>query len=118
MAARSRSLQAKAVAMEKRNPSWYNQAKTHPANPLYLGKRNGNFKMSPTAQKPTPLNFGNMKKFKKGGKVKKTGPAIVHKGERILNKKQTKRFDSKKYDNARKKAFGIKGVSGGGTKNY
>lgn len=42
--------------------------------------------------------FGNgstLPRFKKGGKVKKTGPAIVHKGERVLNAKQTKSFDRK-----------------------
>lgn len=30
--------------------------------------------------------------YKKGGKVKKTGLAIVHKGERVLNKKQAKKY--------------------------
>lgn len=40
--------------------------------------------------------------YKKGGKVKKTGIAKVHKGERVLTKKQTK-----KYESSRKKHFGI-----------
>lgn len=46
-------------------------------------------------------------KFKKGGMVKKTGPAIVHKGERVLNKKQTTKFNSKKYEATRKSVFGL-----------
>jgi hypothetical protein len=33
--------------------------------------------------------------YKKGGKVRKTGVAKVHKGERVLTKKQTKKFDKK-----------------------
>lgn len=34
--------------------------------------------------------------FKKGGKVKKTGMAKVHKGERVLTKKQQKKYCSGK----------------------
>lgn len=34
--------------------------------------------------------------FKYGGKVKKTGKARVHKGERVLTKKQARKYDSKK----------------------
>jgi hypothetical protein len=33
--------------------------------------------------------------FKKGGKVKRSGVAKVHKGERVLTTKQTKAFDKK-----------------------
>ena len=35
---------------------------------------------------------GDAGSFKKGGKVKKTGLAKVHKGERVLTKKQNKRY--------------------------
>ena len=31
--------------------------------------------------------------YRKGGKVRKTGPAVVHKGERVLNRKQTREFE-------------------------
>lgn len=41
--------------------------------------------------------------FKKGGKVKKTGAYKLHKGERVLNPTQTKKFEA-----AKKKFFGIK----------
>jgi hypothetical protein len=41
--------------------------------------------------------------YKKGGKIKKTGLAKVHKGERVLNKKQASKFEK-----AKKKHFGIK----------
>ena len=34
--------------------------------------------------------------YKKGGMVKKTGPAVLHKGERVLNVKQTKSYNGKK----------------------
>ena len=34
--------------------------------------------------------------YKKGGKVRKTGPARLHKGERVLNKKQTKKYEKKR----------------------
>lgn len=36
---------------------------------------------------------GGVDSYKKGGKVKKTGLAKLHKGERVLNKKQTKKYD-------------------------
>lgn len=36
-----------------------------------------------------------MKEYKKGGKVAKTGPAKLHKGERVLTTKQTKKLDKK-----------------------
>ena len=59
----------------------------------------------------------NTPSYKKGGKVKKTGLAKLHKGERVLNKKQTKKFDKKKtkkrkkydmFNRARKMHFGLK----------
>jgi hypothetical protein len=34
-----------------------------------------------------------LKEFKKGGKVHKTGPAKLHKGERVLTSKATKKLD-------------------------
>jgi hypothetical protein len=37
-----------------------------------------------------------MQKFKHGGKVKRTGKAKVHKGERVLTKKQAKRYEKRK----------------------
>lgn len=46
--------------------------------------------------------------FKTGGKVNKTGVAKVHKGERVLNKKQTKKWDAKKFEAARKKVYNLK----------
>jgi hypothetical protein len=46
-----------------------------------------------------------MKEYKKGGKVKKTGPAKLHKGERVLTAKQTQMMEKKP---AVKKAIGLK----------
>jgi hypothetical protein len=37
-----------------------------------------------------------LKYYKKGGKVKKTGPAYIHKGERVLTAKQDKKYSKKK----------------------
>ena len=34
--------------------------------------------------------------YKKGGKVRKTGLARLHKGERVLNKSQAKRYSRKR----------------------
>lgn len=36
------------------------------------------------------------KSFSRGGKVRKTGYAKVHKGERVLTKKQARKYDSSK----------------------
>jgi hypothetical protein len=57
-----------------------------------------------------PLRTGGaelkkLDQYKKGGKVKKTGPALVHKGERVLTTKQAKKLDAKP---AMKKALGVK----------
>jgi len=41
--------------------------------------------------------------YKKGGKVKETGLAKVHKGERVLTVQQNKKFEK-----AKKQVFGIK----------
>ena len=34
--------------------------------------------------------------FKRGGKVKRTGRALVHKGERVLTAKQARKYDRRK----------------------
>lgn len=39
---------------------------------------------------------GEMPEYKKGGMVKKTGPAKLHKGERVLTKSQTKKYSMRK----------------------
>lgn len=43
--------------------------------------------MPETAARPNGLQA-----FKKGGLVKKTGPALLHKGERVLSRSQNRRF--------------------------
>ena len=53
-------------------------------------------------------NYASLPKYKKGGKVKKTGPAILHKGEKVLKKKSAKKFDQKKFDDYKNKVFGLK----------
>jgi hypothetical protein len=44
---------------------------------------------------------GGIPQFKKGGMVKKTGLAKVHKGERVLTKSQTKKFAKKSLSKKR-----------------
>jgi exonuclease VII small subunit len=45
-----------------------------------------------------------LKEYKKGGKVKKTGPAKLHAKERVLTVKQTKKLDKLPH---LKKAIGV-----------
>jgi hypothetical protein len=44
----------------------------------------------------SPIPARGMQMFKRGGKVKKTGLAKVHKGERVLTKKQAARYKTAK----------------------
>lgn len=44
----------------------------------------------------TGYDPSNTEGFKKGGKVRKTGLAKVHKGERVLNRKQARKYEAKK----------------------
>ena len=58
------------------------------------------------AQLNTVKKFGgkmNLTGYKKGGKVKKTGPALVHKDEVVLNKAQQKKIGPAKVKAAIKK---------------
>lgn len=51
------------------------------------------------AQKPAgaPAKLGkDIKSFKKGGKVRKTTVALLHKGEMVLNKKQAQMHERKR----------------------
>ena len=61
----------------KRNPA--NQYGTRPGEKRY--------KLGPDGE--------ILGQYKKGGKVKKTGVYKLHKAERVLNAKQTKKFDAK-----------------------
>ena len=58
-------------------------------------------RVRPILRRPMPTAKGSMptKKvgsYKKGGNIKKTGLAKVHKGERVLTKEQNKNFKKKK----------------------
>lgn len=50
--------------------------------------------MKADQQKPAPQPQAKPSTFKRGGKVKKTGMAKVHKGERVLTRKQNRRFEA------------------------
>jgi hypothetical protein len=41
--------------------------------------------------------------LKKGGKIHKTGAYYLHKGERVLNEKQTKAYDAAKKKRTKKR---------------
>ena len=58
------------------------------------GKKDSNVK-TPTPQKVEISGTSSPPSFKRGGMVKKTGMAKVHKGERVLTKKQQKHRSSK-----------------------
>jgi hypothetical protein len=64
-------------------------------------KKKSKKKKSELLKQPTPAGIADPSAYKKGGKVKKTGVALVHKGERVLTAKQ-----------AKKKAYGRKRVAG------
>jgi len=55
-------------------------------------KKKKNPPTPPTVSLPEDSTVGIPRQFKRGGKVKKTGMAKMHKGERVLTKKQAKRF--------------------------
>ena len=73
---------------------------------------------APTQNKATsqllPRLSRGIKSYKKGGKIKKTGLAYLHEGERVLNVKQTKSFE-KKVDK-KSKPIGEGRAAEGGTK--
>ena len=52
-----------------------------------VGRPSGNFG---TASGPG-MRLGQLPAYKKGGTVKKTGPALVHKGEKIIPAKKAKK---------------------------
>ncbi len=70
---------------------------------------------------PRPVRLNVMKAtrtalpstYKKGGRVKKTGYAKVHKGERVLTKRQAKRFNAGAFERARRGHFRIGKKKGG-----
>lgn len=48
------------------------------------------------AKKQRKFNVANPVLYKKGGKVKRGGIALVHKGERVLTKAQAKKYGKRK----------------------
>ncbi len=68
-----------------------------------LGTYGGMFSPYDNKINPFPNVTKTIPHFKKGGKVKKTGLAKVHKGERVLTAKQ-----NALYERMRKKVFGLK----------
>lgn len=51
-----------------------------------LGRR------KPSTSDDSDSNLATPRTLRRGGKVRKTGMALVHKGERMLTKKQAKRY--------------------------
>ncbi len=50
----------------------------------------------PTSADEMGAETSGVPSYKKGGKVRKTGLARLHKGERVLNKLQAKRYSKKR----------------------
>ena len=65
-----------------------------------MGKKKSKGK-SDLIQQPTPAKVANPAHYKKGGKVKRTGVAKVHRGEVVLTKKQAKQYAKKKLTRKR-----------------
>lgn len=101
MARRKKSISSDTTHImgSERSPMTYNNLTGYKSKPKPLAMR---------SQVPLSAGKGLVGSFKKGGKIKKTGLAKVHKGERVLNKKQTKKFDKAKAERRRKKHFGLK----------
>lgn len=61
-----------------------------------VGTKQGKEAMSAIEQRKKAMQqAAEPNSYKKGGMVKKTGMAKVHKGERVLNQKQTKKLAAK-----------------------
>lgn len=56
-------------------------------------------KKAPMSAPPTPQSVGS---YKRGGKVRRSGRGKVHKGERVLTKKQSKYFGRKRRGGKRR----------------
>lgn len=56
--------------------------------------------------KAFPKNIISVPKFKKGGMVKKTGLALVHKGEKVMTKEQVAKRKRSRMSNVAKKVMG------------
>lgn len=68
-----------------------------------MGKKDDSEK-SLLLREPTPSKVANPSKFKKGGRVKRTGKALVHRGEYVLTAKQAKQY--RKKNGKRKRVSG------------
>ena len=62
----------------------------------------GNTRQKDRRQKTTPMQ--DVPQFKRGGKVRKTGLARLHKGERGLTKKQASRYRTRSRKGRSKRA--------------
>ncbi len=60
------------------------------------GDKKGLLRKKKKSSGTTEMSAGDMPEFKRGGRVRRTGTARVHKGERVLTAKQAKRYRSKK----------------------
>lgn len=65
-----------------------------------VGAAGGSGTSIPTSQSSivanSPISSSSIASYKRGGKVRKTGLARLHKGERVLTKKQTRRYDKQR----------------------
>lgn len=64
--------------------------------PAIGSKIKGTLKTQPTGSDGGSGPMADAGSFKRGGPVRKTGLARVHKGERVLTKKQNRKYQSKK----------------------
>lgn len=76
--------------------------------PVQILPQKGSKSLNQTITDPINARKALLDSMKKGGKIKKTGIYKLHKGERVLNAKQTQRFEKMK-----KKVFNIKSYGKG-----
>lgn len=61
-----------------------------------LSKSSSSTKAAPTGGSDSGGDNAYTQEFKKGGRVRKTGLAKVHKGERVLTRKQARKYAARK----------------------
>ena len=74
----------------------YSNLSNSEANNISRSESIGGKQELPSITAGSIMSPKTLPRYKKGGKVKKTGPAIVHKGEQVLTKKQAAKPSVKK----------------------
>lgn len=85
---------SKALSTESSSDDGQKEGLIQRAVKLFKKRSAGDSKTSSTD--PTEGNMADPSGFRKGGKVKKTGLAKVHRGEKVLTRKQARKYGPRK----------------------